>query len=73
MVLLSHATVSDICVRLLRGEVIEVADESGRIWRATANSFSLVFHGVACPLLESAPAYDVASLLVKSILPDRTL
>ncbi len=61
--LVRHEIVFGLCVRLLRGEVIDVAADKGRIWRGTMNSFSLMFLGAPSPLLENADAYDVALLL----------
>ena len=56
----------DLAVRLLRGEIVELRDEHGRLWRATHDCLSVVLPGSAASaaVLERVDAFDVAWLLL---------
>lgn len=47
-----HARAFAIAVRLLAGETLELDDEHGRHWRATARALSWVLAGEAAPVVE---------------------
>ena len=55
--------VFELAVRLLRGEVVEVTDDGGRTWRATASPLSLLWYGEPNPVLEGVDALEVADAL----------
>src|SRR5579872_2565330 len=54
-----HTRAFTIAVRLLAGEVMELADEHGRRWRASATVLAWVLAGDAAPVLEGSAA-DIA-------------
>ncbi len=54
-----HVRAFAIAVRLLAGEALELDDEHGRHWRATASALSWVLAGEAAPVVEGT-AGDVA-------------
>jgi hypothetical protein len=64
----------DVAVRLLAGEVVDLVDEHGRRWRATATTLSLVHLGTgeAGLVLEGSAgdvALEVARRAVRSLAP----
>jgi hypothetical protein len=61
--LLPHVRAFAIAVRLLAGETLELDDEHGRHWRATASALSWVLAGETAPVVEGC-AGDVALEIV---------
>jgi hypothetical protein len=66
-----YENVRDLAVRLLRGDVVDVIDDRGRIWRGTREELSLVHpaSGQVAPVLEATDAFSVAWRLA-TVSPD---
>jgi hypothetical protein len=60
-----HGHAFDLCARLLRGEVVDVTDDAGRVWRATATSLAVLYRGEPEPLIENVDAFEVAAALTR--------
>lgn len=57
-----YGEIRELALRLLAGEVIDVTDEHGRVWRGEASTLALVQPGTGAvgPVLEGVDAYTVA-------------
>lgn len=56
-----------LATRLLTGETIEVTDDLGRTWQATASTLSWRSGDITELVLEQADAFDVLSALAERL------
>lgn len=61
-----------LATRLLRGETIELTDDMGRTWQATASTLSWQSGDTTEIVLEHADAFDVLSVLAERLAAGST-